>query len=161
MQPDAHEALWLDPGERLTMAQLAESCGSTEAYLHELIDYGVLLPANPGELQAAFSVDCLFRVRKASRLRDDLELDIHALALLGVVEPELPPTQAQIDFEAAQAKAITDATAAKADNKLAALGNMSPAQVRAWVGANVTNLADAKDVLATLAVAVSVLARKI
>ena len=81
MQPDAHEALWLDPGERLTMAQLAESCGSTEAYLHELIDYGVLLPANLGELQAAFSVDCLFRVRKASRLRDDLELDIHALAL--------------------------------------------------------------------------------
>ena len=63
--------------------------------------------------------------------------------------------------KAAQAKAITDATAAKADNKLAALGNMSPAQVRAWVAANVSNLADAKDVLATLAVAVSVLARKI
>ena len=81
MQPDAHEALWLDPGERLTMKQLAESCGLTETYLHELIDYGVLMPANPGELQAAFSVDCVFRVRKATRLREDLELDIHALAL--------------------------------------------------------------------------------
>lgn len=81
MQPDAHEALWLDPGERLTLAQLAQTCGLTEAHLHELIDYGVLLPANPGELQAAFSVDCVFRVRKANRLREDLELDIHALAL--------------------------------------------------------------------------------
>ena len=92
---------------------------------------------------------------------EQLGRDIHALALLGVVEAELPPTQAQIDFEAAQAKATADATAAKADAKLTALGNMSPAQVRAWVVANVTNLADAKDVLATLAVAVSVLARKI
>lgn len=87
--------------------------------------------------------------------------DIHALALLGVVEAELPPTQEEIDFEAAQAKAIAAATAAKADAKLTALGNMTPAQVRAWVGVNVTNLADAKDVLATLAVAVSILSRRL
>lgn len=62
---------------------------------------------------------------------------------------------------AAQAKLATHAAAAKADAKLAALGDMSPAQVRAWVAANVTNLADAKDVLATLAIAVSIISRKI
>ena len=92
---------------------------------------------------------------------EQLGRDIHALALLGAVEPELPPTQAQIDAAAARAKATADATAAKADAKLTALADMSPAQVRAWVGANVANLADAKDVLATLAVAVSILSRRL
>ena len=58
-------------------------------------------------------------------------------------------------------KQSADAAAAKADAKVAALGEMTPAQVRAWVQANVSSLADAKDVLATLAVAVSVLARRI
>ena len=87
--------------------------------------------------------------------------DMHALALLGVVEPELPPTQEQIDAAAAQAKAIANAIAAKADAKLSALGAMTPAQVRAWVAANVTNLAEAKDVLGTLAVAVSILSRRL
>lgn len=62
---------------------------------------------------------------------------------------------------AAQAKMAGDATTARADGKLQALADMSPAQARAWVAANVTTLADAKDVLATLAAAVSVLARKL
>ena len=92
---------------------------------------------------------------------EQLGRDIHALALLGAVAARPDPTQAEIDAAAAQAKATSDATAAKADAKLTALGNMTPAQVRNWVAANVANLADAKDVLATLAVAVSVLARKI
>lgn len=39
------------------------------------------MPANPGAPQSTFSIDCGFKVRKASRLRDDLELDTHALAL--------------------------------------------------------------------------------
>ncbi len=61
-----------------------------------------------------------------------------------------PPTQDQLD-----------AAAAKAYAKLAALMTMTPAQVQAWVAANVTNLAQAQDAIATLAIAVSVLARRL
>ena len=81
MQGDTHDALWLDQWQFLTITELAASCGLSEDELHELVDYGVLAPANPGEPQSTFSVECVFRVRKASRLRDDLELDTHALAL--------------------------------------------------------------------------------
>jgi chaperone modulatory protein CbpM len=81
MQGEPHDALWLDQIARLTLGELAASCGLSEAELRELVDYGVLLPANPGEQQSTFSIECVFRVRKASRLRDDLELDTHALAL--------------------------------------------------------------------------------
>lgn len=62
---------------------------------------------------------------------------------------------------AKDAQNVADAAAAKADSKLNAIANMTPAQVRAWIAANVSNLADAKDALATLAVAVSVLARRL
>lgn len=54
-----------------------------------------------------------------------------------------------------------DAKVARGNNKVAALARLTPPQVQAWVNANVNTLADAKDVIATLAVAVSVLARRL
>lgn len=54
-----------------------------------------------------------------------------------------------------------DAEAARSYAKLRTLAGMTPAQVQTWVAANVTTLAQAQDAIATLAVAVSVLARKL
>lgn len=54
-----------------------------------------------------------------------------------------------------------DVVAAKSYKKLEALSKMSPAEVQTWVAANVTNLAQAQDAIATLAIAVSVLIRKL
>jgi hypothetical protein len=65
-------------------------------------------------------------------------------------DPPPPPSQDEIDAAAAREYA-----------KLAALRGMTPAQVVAWVSANVTNLAQAQDAIATLAVAVSVLSRRL
>lgn len=45
--------------------------------------------------------------------------------------------------------------------KLKALRNMAPAQIQTWVDNNVNTLADAKDLLKTLAIAVAILARRI
>jgi hypothetical protein len=86
---------------------------------------------------------------------------IYAEALKGEVGEPKKPTKEQAEYAAKLAKIEADAAAAKGDAKLSALADMSPAQVRAWVVANVANLADAKDVLATLAVAVSVLSRRL
>lgn len=62
----------------------------------------------------------------------------------------VPVSQEQLDIEAAKIYA-----------KLAALRTMTPQQVQVWVDANVNNLADAKDALKTLAIAVGVLARRL
>ena len=61
-----------------------------------------------------------------------------------------PPTQYQLD--AAEAKAYAPLTA---------LAAMTPAQVQTYINANVTDLASAKVAIRTLAVAVSVLARRL
>ena len=67
-----------------------------------------------------------------------------------IPDPFDPPTQEERDI-----------AAAKAHVKLNALKNMTPAQIQAWVAANVTNLAQAQDAIATLAVGVGILARRI
>lgn len=54
-----------------------------------------------------------------------------------------------------------DAQAARAYPKLAALRSMTPAEIGAWVDANVTDFASAKDAIKTLAIAVSLLSRRI
>ena len=69
--------------------------------------------------------------------------------------------QADTALDAADQKLQMDAAASKADAKVQAITNMTPAQIRIWVETNVTNLAQAKDAIATLGVAVSVLARKV
>ena len=58
-------------------------------------------------------------------------------------------------------KNVSDCAAANAHAKLTALKNMTPAQVQAWSLANVTTLAQAQDAIATLAIAVSILARRL
>lgn len=65
-------------------------------------------------------------------------------------DPPPPPTRDELDTIAAKQYA-----------KLAALKQMTPAQVSAWVDANVTNLASAQDAIKTLAIAVSILARRL
>lgn len=58
-------------------------------------------------------------------------------------------------------KEESDNVAGRQFAKLNALKSMSPSQVQSWVQANVTNLAQAKDAIETLAVAVSLLARRL
>lgn len=64
--------------------------------------------------------------------------------------PPPAPTQDEVDRAAARQYA-----------KLAALRAMTPAQVQSWVSANVTNLAQAQDAIATLAIAVGILSRQL
>lgn len=54
-----------------------------------------------------------------------------------------------------------DAQEARDYAKLKALTQMSPSQVHTWVTNNVTNLAQAQDAIATLAIAVSILGRRL
>lgn len=72
-----------------------------------------------------------------------------------------PPSASELAAEAKIAQDISDAQAAKQYIKLQTLAAMTPAQVLTWVQGNVTNLASAQDAIATLAVAISVLARRI
>ena len=75
--------------------------------------------------------------------------------------PPPAPTAEEVQRAAEAAKLAADRTAAFAYSKLVSLSDMTPAQIQTWITANVTNLAQAQDAIATLAIAVSVLARRL
>ena len=87
MEAETYNVLWLDRSTHVSINDLVDLSGLTETEVHELVEFGALVPLNIDEIPWRFSGDCVVTVRKASRLRDDLELDSHALALaLGLLE---------------------------------------------------------------------------
>ena len=81
MALEHRELLWLSSETRISIVELAQFSGFQESELRDLVEYGALMPAAP-EDEWAFDADCVARLRKAARLRDDLELDTPALALV-------------------------------------------------------------------------------
>lgn len=80
MSTEPGESIWLSEEGRVSLGELAALSGLPEPALRELVDYGVLVPADP---QAwTFGAHCVVTVRAASRLREDFELDLNALALV-------------------------------------------------------------------------------
>lgn len=101
------EVGWLDSRERVTRSELSRVCGLTEAEVAELVDYGALraLPATGAE--PLFSAECLPALRRATRLRRDLDLDLFTVALLlqyldriEVLERQVRSLRAQVSFHA-------------------------------------------------------------
>lgn len=81
MQVETHNVLWLDRSRHVSVKELVDLSGLAEDELCELVFAGALTPRKFEEIPWTFSSDCVLTVRKATRLRDDLELDGHALAL--------------------------------------------------------------------------------
>ncbi|MDO9253215.1 MULTISPECIES: chaperone modulator CbpM [Comamonadaceae] len=79
------EWVWLDEVQSVTLPELARACGISTADVDELLEYGALqpLPTGPSEAdQRLFSADCVTRLRTASKLRLEFDLDLFAVALL-------------------------------------------------------------------------------
>ena len=79
------EWLWLDEVQSVTLPELARVCGISTDDVDELVEYGALQPLQTGPAEAdlrLFSADCVTRMRTASKLRLDFDLDLFAVALL-------------------------------------------------------------------------------
>jgi len=81
MSTNPSEALWLDASHSVTLENLIDLSGLSEAEVLELIDAGALVPLDVQAVTWTFAADCVLTVRQASRLRAGLELDVHSLAL--------------------------------------------------------------------------------
>src|SRR5258706_9718612 len=76
------QAAWLNEHYEFSLEELCELSGLSEAELRELVDHGVLAPIEPGARAWAFRADRLVVARSARRLRKDLDLDPHGVALV-------------------------------------------------------------------------------
>lgn len=103
MTNECMDALWLDAHHEISFTQLAESSGVSADELRELVEHGALAPTNPRSTEWTFTGNCVVTVRTARRLRNDFDLDPHALALaltfvsrIGELEAELRELRAQL-----------------------------------------------------------------
>jgi len=77
----SEQASWLSERYELSLAELCELSGLSEAELRVLVDCGAIAPTDPGARDWTFSADRLVVARSAFRLRRDFELDSQGLAL--------------------------------------------------------------------------------
>lgn len=96
MQSETYHALWLDRSQLVSISDLVDLSGLTESEVQELVEFGALVPVNSEDIPWRFSADCVVTVRKASRLRDDLELDAHAVALALTLLEQIRTLEAEL-----------------------------------------------------------------
>jgi chaperone modulatory protein CbpM len=76
-------AVLLDETGTISVAQLVEQSGLSEADLRALVDCGALAPRDIRAATWTFSSRCIVTARTARRLRDDFALDdVHAVAIM-------------------------------------------------------------------------------
>lgn len=81
MKTESPEAPWPNEHREFSLEELCELSGLSETELRDLVDWGVLAPAEPGAPRWTFSAERLIVARSAFRLRKDFELDTHGVAL--------------------------------------------------------------------------------
>jgi chaperone modulatory protein CbpM len=91
------EALYLDESGEVSVAQLIEQSGLSEAELHALVECGALAPSDVGAATWTFSSLCVVVARSARRLREDLALeDPHSLAVVLRLEQRIEALEREL-----------------------------------------------------------------
>jgi chaperone modulatory protein CbpM len=75
-----NDVMWLDEHRVISLTELIEVSGLTEAELLELV-HGGIIPARDAGPGYSFSARVVTIARTACRLRDDLELDTRGLGV--------------------------------------------------------------------------------
>jgi chaperone modulatory protein CbpM len=91
------ESVWLNASDVCSFEQLVEVSGLTQDDLLNLVETGIIEPANRDPDHYVFQSQCLVVARKARRLRDDFELDAHGLALALSLLDRIDHLQAQLN----------------------------------------------------------------
>src|SRR6185436_20485271 len=94
MATEFGEEVWLHERHEISVVELADCAGLSEAEVRELVEYGALVPADA--MNWIFSSACVGHVRAAMRMRRDLELDTAAFALVVSFLERIGELEAQV-----------------------------------------------------------------
>lgn len=81
MRVEITELHWLGTGQPVSLSALVQTSGLRDDEVHELVEYGVLVPLDAAAKSWDFPADQLGIARTARRLRDDFDLGAQGLAV--------------------------------------------------------------------------------
>jgi len=87
---------WLHAHYEVSLEELCDLSGFSQAELRELVASGVLAPTDPAAQEWTFSADRLAIARSARRLRRDFDLDPGAVALATALLERIRELEAEI-----------------------------------------------------------------
>ena len=90
------QALTIDEQGTLSYSELVAASGMPEEVVHELVRYGALAPLDAAAPAWTFNAYALVVVRKVQRLRNDFELDTHAVAVVLSYQERIEALEAQL-----------------------------------------------------------------
>lgn len=97
------ESIWLNDAEVCRIEHLAELSGLSIEEIEDLIESGIIAPADEGAEPRSFQLRHVLTAKTARRLRDDFQLDRQGVALaltllrrIGELEAELNAMQARL-----------------------------------------------------------------
>jgi chaperone modulatory protein CbpM len=103
MNTQLSDSTWLNDTDVCQIEHLAEVSGLSIEEIEDLIENGVIVPAEPSAPPRFFQLRYVMTVKTARRLRDDFELDRHGVTLaltllrrIGELEAELNTLQAKV-----------------------------------------------------------------
>jgi chaperone modulatory protein CbpM len=96
MSTPLSESVWLNDVDVCHVEYLAEASGLSIDEIEDLIDTGVIKPAETGTPTRMFQLRYVVTVKTARRLRDDFELDRRGLALALSLLQRIDELQAEI-----------------------------------------------------------------
>jgi len=75
--------IYLTDASLFTLSEVCERCGVHAEIVVEMVEYGIVAPIaiQSNNYRWQFSLDALLRLKRAQRLRQDLELNLAGLAL--------------------------------------------------------------------------------
>jgi chaperone modulatory protein CbpM len=88
--------VWLDEHQEVSLVELAELSGLSEAELRELVDCGAIAPIDRTAGSGNFRAECVVVARTACRLRNDFDLDAQGLALVLTLLERVHDLEAQV-----------------------------------------------------------------
>jgi len=97
MKHDIVDAIRLDQSGPLSCSELASLSGLSEDEVRELVEYGALDVYVMESTQLTFTSASVTVARTASRLRDDFELETHALALVVKFSTRIDELEAELN----------------------------------------------------------------
>lgn len=97
MNRQLSESTWLNDGDVCRIEYLAEVSGLSIEEIDDLVEIGVIAPAEAAARPMLFELCHVLTVKRARRLRDDFQLDPHGVALALTLIQRISDLQAELE----------------------------------------------------------------